>query len=128
MRKKRTITIKNSRLQKVRNNLRIILINRAQDLWLQLNKEQKKIDRDANGNPRRIETLSQEEKEKFENIRAEVRQIDDIINHSICKCSLCSASDKDMTYNPVRERWYCVDCYQKLQQDFKGKEESALYP
>ncbi len=113
MKKKKTIILKNPRLQKVRSNLRTIFIKWAQEQWFQLNKEKKVIDRDAYGKPRKIGDFSSEENEKFDKIRARVREIDQIVNHSIYKCTVCSASDKDMTYNPEQKRWFCVDCYQQ---------------
>ena len=93
-----------------------------------LREEEKKIDRDINGRPRRNETFTVIEKNSFDRIRAKIREIKYSLNHSICKCTVCSASDKDMTYNPVDKRWFYVDCYQQLQQDYNGKEESMLFP
>jgi len=107
---RRLITIKDPLLQKIRNNLRLLLLKWKSNLWNQLWTEQEKIDRDANGKTRKIESFSPEEKVKFKMIRAQMREIDRIVNYSICKCTTCSQTDKDMYYHPYTARWYCVEC------------------
>lgn len=125
MKKKRTIAIRDPKLQKIRNNLRKLLLKWKSIEWNQLCDIYEKIQFDVNDN---VRDLSEKEQQQVRDLRMKMKEINLIASHSICKCSLCSASDRDMTYNPVRERWYCVNCYQKLQHDFKGKEESVLFP
>ena len=125
MKKKRTIAIRDPKLQKIRNNLRKLLLKWKSIEWNQLCDIYEKIQFDVNDN---VRDLSEKEQQQVRDLRMKMKEINLIAIHSICKCSLCSASDRDMTYNPVRERWYCVNCYQKLQRDFKGKEESVLFP
>ncbi|MFX1573903.1 MAG: hypothetical protein ACFFB0_14240 [Promethearchaeota archaeon] len=33
-------------------------------------------------------------------------------NASIIFCPVCMKIDKDMTYNPVLKKWYCMECYE----------------
>lgn len=103
----------------------MILIKWAQRQWFQLHSEYKKVQFDEND---KVRDLDVKEREQVKNLRKQMREIDHIVDYSICKCTVCGASYKDMTYNPAQERWFCVDCYQQLQQDFKGKEESVLFP
>ena len=125
MKKKRTIAIRDPKLQKIRNNLRKLLLKWKSIEWNQLCDIYEKIQFDVNDN---VRDLSEKEQQQVRDLRMKMKEINLIASHSICKCALCSASERDMTYNPVRKRWYCVDCYQKLQHDFKGEEESVLYP
>ena len=32
------------------------------------------------------------------------------LRRSICKCPLCTNSDKDMVYIPEHKSWYCIEC------------------
>ncbi len=105
--------------------MRKLLLKWKSTQWHQLCDVYENIQFDENRN---VRDLSEKEQHRVKGLRMKMNEIDLIANHSICKCSVCSASDRDMTYNPIRERWYCVNCYQKLQQDFKGKEESMLFP
>lgn len=125
MKKKKTIIIKAPQLQKIRNNLRLILIKWGQKQWFQLHREYQKIRFDENSI---LRDLDSNEREQVRKLRSQMAKIDHTVDHSICKCTVCSASDKDMTYNPEQKRWFCVDCYQQLQADYKGKEESILFP
>jgi hypothetical protein len=34
-------------------------------------------------------------------------------NSSIIKCPVCMSIDKDMTYNPVLEKWFCIEFYEE---------------
>lgn len=128
MKKKRTIVIKNPNLRKVRDNLRKLLLEWGSKQLDDLFNTRDSIERTKQGKMRRFNDLSSNEKARIEHITSKITKIRKIKNDSICQCAVCSASDKDMTYNPVRERWFCVECYYQLQQDFKGKEESILFP
>lgn len=128
MKKKKTITIKNPKLRKIRNNLRELLIEWKIKQWRELNEEYKKIHYDQAGRVRHSKELSKGERFKVGRIQEQMKTLDDIMTGSICKCTVCGAPDKDMTYNPVEKRWFCVDCY-KLNQDFyKDTDQAYLYP
>lgn len=116
MKKKRAIVIKNPDLIRLRNNLRIILRKWASAEWNKLHEEQEEI------------LLDKSKSEIFRKLEREKQKIRKIVDSSICRCSRCSAFDKDMTYNPVRKVWYCVECYKELQDYYKGKIEASQYP
>jgi hypothetical protein len=128
VKKKRTIVLKDPHLRDVRKNLRHILLKWGSKQWNQLFDECDRLDRNKDGKLKRPSEFSDAEKDLIANLEKKMVEIEKIINHSICKCTLCNASDKDMTYNPVQERWFCVDCYRQLQKDYKGKKEAALFP
>lgn len=111
MKKKRTVSIKNPRLSKIRNGFRTILLEIAKEQW---------FDYHANvvrkGGSRMFDRLKQE--------------LDKTVSNSICECHRCVAADKDMTYNPVDGAWYCVDCYDEMKQWTAKKKTgvSILFP
>ncbi|MHA2394699.1 MAG: hypothetical protein ACXAEX_22445 [Promethearchaeota archaeon] len=128
MKKKKTISIKNPRLREIRNNLRALLIEWKIHQWNQLNDEYTRIHYDQDGRVRHSKEYTLEEREIVRVIQKKMKRLNDIVTGSICKCSVCGASDKDMTYNPVTKEWFCVDCY-KLNQDFyKDTDKAYLYP
>lgn len=128
MKKKKTIIIKDPKLRKIRNNLRALLIAWSNKLWFQFNDEYKKIHYTNDGKVRHSSDYSPKERDKVQYSINYMKRIESIVDNSICKCSVCGAPDKDMTYNPVEKRWFCVDCY-KINQDFyKDTDEAYLYP
>jgi hypothetical protein len=52
------------------------------------------------------------------------------MDNSICYCPRCRAMDKNMTFNPIEKRWYCVQCYLEMQHWTAKKKtgESFLFP
>lgn len=115
MKKKRTIILRNPRLQKSRQ-------------WNLLNDIYTKIRFDNFDKDPKVRDLSIEEERQVKELRGQMSAIDRVLDYSICKCTVCSAWDKNMTYNPVTKRWFCVDCYQQLQADYKGTKKSILFP
>jgi len=105
--KRRLITIKDPRLQKIRNNLMLLLLKWKSRQWNQLHDIYAKIRFDENRN---VRDLSDNEQQQVKDLRKRMNEIDRIVNHSICKCTTCSQTDKDMYYNPFTARWYCVEC------------------
>jgi len=107
VKKKRTISIKNPRLKKIRNNLRFALIEAVQN-------EKSKLYQ------RRFTSKSGGREQELNNL----------VQNSICKCRRCVATDKDMTYNPIDGAWYCVDCYYEMKQWTAKKKTgvSILFP
>ena len=47
---------------------------------------------------------------------------------SIIVCPVCFKTDKDMTYNPTRKEWYCIDCYVKLRKEFAEEGQPEQFP
>ncbi|MFW9878845.1 MAG: hypothetical protein ACFFG0_37675 [Candidatus Thorarchaeota archaeon] len=115
MKKKRTIAIKDPKLQKIRNNLRMILIKWSGTQYSRLIKEQKKL-------------LDDDGTEEYIKLEGEKQEIRKIMDGSICKCAVCSSPYKNMTYNPIKKEWYCVDCYKDLQEYYQDKKERFLFP
>lgn len=112
MKKKRCIVIKDPKLQRIRNNLRKILIGTVQDRRVNLTSEIDAISRDSEGRLRMNRTPSENaELQKFRDMKS---QINELTDKSICYCSACKQINKDMAYNPTLEAWYCVECYEEF--------------
>ncbi|MFW9866548.1 MAG: hypothetical protein ACFFEN_10675 [Candidatus Thorarchaeota archaeon] len=99
------VIIRSERLQKLRNNLRQILIRAVYDeieildnydslyeAWLDLTPEEQK----------EVAYLQGTKHELFR-----------LLRKSICRCPLCTNSDKDMVFIPEHETWYCTECQDK---------------
>ena len=127
MRKKRTITIKDPRLRKVRNGLRsVLMLAEAAEEKKILNKKQKLY---------KVEGFWDESHINYKKLSREARKLNSQkggLNHafkaSIVFCPVCQEIDKDMTYNPVSNKWFCTECY-KFNQDFEIRQgRPELYP
>lgn len=128
MKKKRTIIIKNPKLRKIRDNFRSLWIEWGQKMWFELNEEYKEIHYDKNKRPRHPNDYSNEERQLVGHIKSKMREIDNYVDNSICKCIVCGKGDRDMTYNPIDKEWYCTKCYQENKEFYKDTKESFLYP
>jgi len=100
MNKKRLIQIKTSKLRKIRNNYRGVII--AACSWQQT---------------KAMESDSVDSNDDWWSIERPLRA-------SICVCPSCFNSKSDMVYNPVLEKLFCSKCYE-LNKKFKT---SRLYP
>lgn len=127
MKKKRTITIKDPRLRKVRNELRcLIMLSEAA--------EEKKINNKVR-NLYNVEGFWDENHIDHKKLNREARKLNSQLNNlryaynaSIAFCPVCREINKDMTYNPVSKKWYCTECY-RFNQDFETRQDRPeLYP
>ena len=127
MKKKRTISIKDPKLRRIRDHFRILLLEaekaktieilsrtselqKAEGFWNEKSSDYKMLNRKAQ------ELYSQESDLRY------------AFNNSIIFCPVCRKIDKDMTYNPYCQRWFCVECY-KFNQEFEVKHgRPELYP
>ncbi len=98
MNKKRTISIKDPRLQRIRNSLRYIISEATIKETGELVREKSKTNID---DPRRPILANKRDK------------LDTAWKKSICVCPTCGSRTNDMTFNPANESWFCVKCYQE---------------
>ncbi|KKL55665.1 hypothetical protein LCGC14_2253160 [marine sediment metagenome] len=111
MRDKRAIIIKDPRLQKIRNNLRDILLEAVSSRWNKLFDEMDKLDYTPEGEVRTIDDYSSSELQKYRAYQREQSALRDLANRSICKCVTCGKGERDMVYNKSYDAWYCTECY-----------------
>ena len=128
MKKKRTIIIKDPQLQKIRNNLRMLLIKWGSKTWNHLFDECDRIEHNEHRKIKHLHELTNEEKRQIDTIRREMKEIRSAIDNSICICTRCSAPDKDMFFNPVKKEWFCVNCAKELHEYYKSKKEAFFFP
>ena len=124
MKKKRSIIVKDEKLRKCRENLRVLFLKAIQDQWFKLNEERNSILKDINGNFREI---SLEQKKLAKDYKNKMDHIQDILNHTICKCPVCGDYKKDMIYIPLAHRWFCIDCYNLNHDYYKNTKYSYLF-
>jgi len=126
--KKRTITIKNPQLRKIRDNFRHLWREVAHQFSMKLHDKENEIY--YNGYGKFKSKLTGEEIERVRNISRKLNEIRNLVDKSICKCRRCVRSDQDMTYNPRDGAWYCVECYEEMQRWTAKKKtgKSVLFP
>ncbi|MBA7520555.1 hypothetical protein ES705_12651 [subsurface metagenome] len=71
----------------------------------------------------------------YKNLRKESQELSSQENNlrfaykaSIIKCPVCMSIDKDMTYNPVFKKWYCIECYEANKKFEIEQGHPDLYP
>lgn len=110
MKNGRTISIKDPRLQKMRNNLRLIILKECAKRKSEISDQKHALTHDKNGNSVRI---SEETIEILQNLTDSWWEIERPLRASIVKCATCGKHNKDMTYYKKSRTWYCVGCYKK---------------
>jgi len=110
MKNGRTISIKDPKLQKIRNNFRLIILKACSKKKSEISDQEHNLKHDKNGN---YTGVSEEIIPVLQNITDKWWEIERPLRASIVKCATCGAPDKDMTYHQKSRSWYCVDCYRK---------------
>jgi len=120
--KKRTIIIKNPCLRRVRNNFRKI-IDGAYTIYVSEILEKRRA---------LYENRDFYKEEDYQNhskrLSNQLSTVERSYRTSLLICPVCFKTDKDMTYNPVRKKWYCTECYTELKKGFaeQGRPEEFL--
>ena len=127
MRKKRTITIKDPRLRKVRNELRcLIMLAEAAEEKKILNKKQELYNIEGFWDEFHVDYKNLNK--QAQNLNSQINSLSYAYSSSIVFCPVCHEINKDMTYNPVSKKWFCTECY-KFNQDFEIRQgRPELYP
>ena len=112
MKDKRTIKVKNPKLQKIRNELRNVGFAAKSSQWRKYFDELEKIRKTERGYWRK--NYTQKQLEKKHELVVKQRELDRLVSSSICKCPSCNASGRDMIYNRPLDMWYCTDCFQGM--------------
>ena len=112
MKDKRTIRIKNPKLQKIRNELRKMWLAATAPRFKKYFDELEKIEKTERGYWRK--NFSPRQKQRAIELTEKQRELDRLINRSICQCPSCNASEKDMISNRPLDMWYCTECFQGM--------------
>ncbi len=111
MRDKRAIIIKNPRLQKIRNNLRDVIIQAYHIQWKTMFDEMQKISRDRHGKPRSVRSMEVDEIKFYRLLQEQQKEMSSLLDRSILICITCGKGHRDMVYNKAYDAWYCTECY-----------------
>ena len=122
MKKHKKIILKNLKLRRIRNNLRLCIINAVYSQEIQLLSERAKIYW-KNGVLASENVLKPnlEEKEKARTILHNIEKLNRQLNTSICKCPSCQSYEKDMIFYPPWGSWVCSDCYFAYHEAWEGE-------
>ena len=104
MKNGRTISIKDPKLQKIRNNLRLIILKACSK------KKSEISDQKHNKNGNYI-SPNDDTMKILQDLTDEWWEIERPLRASIVKCASCGKHDRDMTYYRKSCSWYCVHCY-----------------
>jgi len=103
MKDKRIIAYKNERVKNIAFNLRILIKKAVMQDWIDLLHEKTK-------------NKSQAERIRIENLRSDLYCA---LEASICECSSCNQTDRDMYYNAPLKEWYCTLCVQEYRAFYR---------
>ena len=115
-------------LKRVRNNFRAVWIEWASRTWNELHSKYLSISCNAQGMPRNPYAFTSQEEIILKSLSREQSLIWNILDASICLCSICGKGESDMTFNPHDKEWYCTECYDENQEFYKDSEWSFLFP
>ena len=104
----RTIIIEDPRLQKIRNNLRLIILHACLDRKKEIREQEHNLTFNRNGGHVKA---SEETTKKIQDLNDEWWEIERSLRSSIVKCPICSKHDKDMIYHKKSKTWFCVEHY-----------------
>jgi hypothetical protein len=110
MKNGRTISLREPKLQKIRNNLRLIILKEASKRKKELSNQKHRLTHDKDGNYFKI---SDETSNLLRSLTDKWWEIERPLRASIIKCATCSKHNRDMTYHRKSQSWYCVDCFKK---------------
>ena len=105
--------VKNPKLRKIRNNFRNLILEAHKSIVHKLLDKRGKLSKYIFENP---EKDTEAIHKQIGNLSREIQKNQRILNDSIILCPSCLKWDKDMTYNPVRKTWYCIECYEVLKK------------
>lgn len=111
MRDKRAIVIKNPKLQKIRNNLRNLIIQTYHSQWKKIHDKWRSYLFNSDGSRRDIDDLSSIELVQFRDLQEQENQLSNSLDRSILICAACGKGERDMVYNKAYNTWYCTECY-----------------
>ncbi|MEJ2248590.1 MAG: hypothetical protein P8Y70_13195 [Candidatus Lokiarchaeota archaeon] len=117
MRKKYIQNLRNERLKGIRTNLRRLLIQSVAN-------EQSKYS-DALSE---LDVENPADDQKYRENHEKWWELERLIRKSICQCPVCKRSDKNMTYNPYYDTWFCNDCYLLNQKYYRKEGKFEWYP
>jgi len=109
MKNGRTISIKDPRLQKIRNNIRLLILNECVKRQMEISDQKHDLTHDKDGNLR----IFSEDSEILQNLTDKWWDIERPLRASAVNCAGCGKHDRDVRYHRKSRSWFCVRCYKE---------------
>jgi len=110
MKNGRTISIRDPKLQKIRNSLRLIILKECAKRQMEISDQKHELRFGKDGNYIR---LDDDTHEIIQGLTDKWWEIERPLRASIVQCPGCNKHNKDMTYHRKSRTWYCVQCYER---------------
>ena len=110
MKNGRTISIKDPRLQKIRNNIRLFILNEGSRRKSEIRDQKHDLIFDENENYIRA---SEETTKNIQGLTDKWWDIERPLRASAVKCAGCGKHDRDIKYHRKSRSWFCVRCYKE---------------
>ncbi len=110
MKNGRTISIKDPKLQRIRNNLRLIILKECGKRQMEISDRKHDVNHDKDGNYVRT---TEEGSKILQELTTKWWEIERPLRASIVQCLGCNKHKKDMTFHRKSHTWYCVQCYKR---------------
>ena len=123
MKHKKAIEIKDPKLRKIRNNLRLLWVSAVNNILSNYLEEQRDLLALNQGKKMNSFDLDQ-----YAKLNRESERLRSILNRSICECPACRRSDQDMIFNPVTKVWFFVHCYELNREYYRHTNDGKFYP
>lgn len=110
MKNGRTISIKDPKLQKIRNKLRLIILKECGKREMEISDQKHELSFDKDGNYIKSDDNTHK---IIRGLTDKWWEIERPLRASIVKCPGCNKHNKDMGYHRKSRTWYCVQCYKR---------------
>lgn len=105
MDKKRTLIVKHPRLRKIRNTLRIAIVDAVLEKIEELREE--------------VREIPVREGEKRIPLIRKGQALEKALKESVCFCPICHSQTSDMIFNTHNNTWFCIECYEEQHEWYK---------
>ena len=130
MKDKKIISVRNPKLQKVRNELRELLLQARDTERGKFSNEMELMRFDKDENRISVDDWTPSQLKRFRELQRLKNEGEEIGRKSICMCYNCGKADQDMYYNHPYRAWFCVGCVDFLKTahaKMEAKKERGEY-
>ena len=130
MKDKRIISVKDPKLRKIRDGLRMLLVQASSAEWNKIYDEMEGLRFDKDENRISVDDWTPSQLKRFRELQRLKNENRKMGEKSICMCFNCGKSDQDMYYNYPYRAWFCVECVEFLRKGYakmKAKKARGEY-
>ena len=110
MKNGRTISVKDPRLRKIRNNIRLIILNEASRRRSEIRDQKHDL---THGEDGKLVRTTLETDEILQDLTDKWWDIERPLRASVVKCAGCNNNNRDVMYHRKSRSWFCVRCYKQ---------------